>query len=199
MVKPPSINEVLKVISKLEGELQKIEPQIKWLKSAMDKELSGLTAQVHTLTTALKSTTTGLEDVQRQLDGVAPKPVTPTPVAPPPMKIPAKPTEVVPPTVIDSEGDEDLALPASSTSVFVARLFSEVVRIAKAGASGNTIGKKLLEVRDLIQEKVSYSPVYHEMATFARLMNTYQENPPPEDNLEVLKRRTVNWQSRLKT
>ena len=106
MVKPPSINEVVKVISKLESELKKIEPQIKWLKSAMDKELSGLTAQVHTLTTALQATTQGLENVQSQLDGVASKPAPSKPV-PPPVKPPTKPDEVVPPTVLEVE-DEDV-------------------------------------------------------------------------------------------
>ncbi|MHA2060463.1 MAG: hypothetical protein ACW976_06775, partial [Candidatus Ranarchaeia archaeon] len=148
MVKPPSINEVLKVISNLEGQLQKIEPQIKWLKTAMDKELSGLTAQVHTLTTALKATTDGLETVQRELDGVTSSPKIAPPKIPLPTKMPAKPTEVIPPTILDSESDEDISLPAGTTSVFVARLFSEVVRIAHGGASGTTIGTKLLEVRD---------------------------------------------------
>ncbi len=194
MVDTPSIDKVLKIIANLEANVLEIEPQIASLKSGLDKALSAFTAEVNTLANALKATSKALTRVQQQIKGALP-PQESTHGEKPPVML----EKVVPPIPPELEVEDEIPTPIGGKAVLVARLFSEVVRVARAGAGGETVGAKLLEVRDLIQDKVPYSPVYHEMATFARLLNTYGENAPPEDTLEVLKRRVANWQGRLKT
>ncbi|MHA1917705.1 MAG: hypothetical protein ACTSUV_05265 [Candidatus Ranarchaeia archaeon] len=77
-------------------------------------------------------------------------------------------------------------------------LFGGIKKKAQEGVSCSVIGQLIVEARDRIQEKVSVSPAFHEMASYSRTLKAEGENKITDTVFEELINKLENWKVRLR-
>jgi hypothetical protein len=111
--------------------------------------------------------------------------------------VPAGDAASIPPPPPKSDASPATKITADSTKILINDVLDAVIKSAEQGADGFTVGSKILDARDKIQEKVSVSPAFHEMATLARSLSGHGTSKLPESVLEELDDKIRKWKNRL--